>query len=196
MSISKVILISGPAGSGKSTTASKLVELYEQRGTRAFISKFAAPLYAMHDAALAVAKTYSIPVLPKERELLQLLGTDWGRATKGENVWVNAALSSLEKADGQTTTPTIVIFDDVRFENEVSGFIERLGEKVFTVRLSCSQESLSARSVVGGTSMRNHPSEHGLDDYAEKGLFNLYLDTSDLSPYEVAVTIRREMYEY
>ena len=196
MTISKVILISGPAGSGKSTTASKLVELYEQRGTRAFIAKFAAPLYAMHDAALAVARSYSIPVLPKERELLQLLGTDWGRATKGDNVWVNAALSALEKVDGQSTTPTIAIFDDVRFENEVTGFIRQLGDKVFTVRLTCSEEAMSLRDVAGTAAMRNHPSEHGLDSYAEKNLFNLYLDTSDLSPFETAVTIRRELYEY
>ena len=47
----------------------------------------------------------------KNRKLLQLAGTEYGRDILGDNIWIEIALSEY---DGET----IYIFDDVRFDNE------------------------------------------------------------------------------
>jgi hypothetical protein len=168
------------------------MELADQTGRYAFVQKFAAPLYQMHDAVLRVASDYGIPVRQKERELLQFLGTEWGRETKGPDVWVKAALNNLERADRNASIPTIAIFDDVRFENEVTLFQQALGSKVFVIRLEAPEFIRKSRGAAGGTESFQHPSECGLDHFQG---FNLVLDTTDKTPYQIASTIWQEVHK-
>ena len=72
----------GKMRSGKDTAAEFLLER-----SRAAIIKFADPLYDMQEAI------YTIADLPydentKDRRLLQLLGTEWGRE-KDPDLWLN-----------------------------------------------------------------------------------------------------------
>jgi hypothetical protein len=79
------------------------------------------------------------------RRLLQVIGTDAGRAILGDNIWVEAAFKGLEEGGRY-------VFTDVRFPNEAHAIRERNG-KVFRV------------DRPGYGPVNNHPSETALDNY-------------------------------
>jgi energy-coupling factor transporter ATP-binding protein EcfA2 len=180
----RIVLISGKQGAGKSTLASRLVDLAPSAGYEPWHTKFAAPLYEMHDAILQVAKKYGIPAGPKEGDLLQYIGTEWGRGRKGPDVWVNALRAGLafhlnvmkwQKPDSRV----LVIVDDLRFENEFDAFTP--GPGVTRVRLEAGREVRKARCSYWREADA-HPSEVGLDAYADAGRFDLYLGDPKRSP--------------
>ena len=182
MSKPKVILISGKQGSGKTTTSNTLIKALGESGLTPINLKFADVLYRMHDAALAVAAEYGIPVLKKEGAMLQWLGTEWGRNTKGENVWVNAVrhrvTSNIDASSG--SDHLVFIIDDCRFVNEFKGFddLEENGiVDVIRIRLEASEEERKTRAD-SWRAATDHPSETGLDEYAAAGLFDMYFETS------------------
>lgn len=63
------------------------------------------------------------------RELMQTLGTDWGRKMVHEDLWVNVAKREIENMmnDGSS-----VVIDDIRFPNEVE-MIKSLGGQIIYV---------------------------------------------------------------
>ncbi|CAB4138775.1 hypothetical protein UFOVP344_47 [uncultured Caudovirales phage] len=63
------------------------------------------------------------------RELMQTLGTDWGRNMVDENIWVTVAASDIKSMlkDQQS-----VVIDDIRFPNEVE-MIKSLGGQIIYV---------------------------------------------------------------
>lgn len=87
----------------------------------------------------------------KNRKLLQLAGTEYGRNILGDNIWIEIALSDY---DGET----IYIFDDVRFDNEalvLNTHIlinEELNLELYRTRLA---------SFAPDYVFSNHPSELG-----------------------------------
>ncbi len=168
----KVILISGKMGSGKTTLANNLVAALKAKGKTVEALKFAAPLYAMHDAVGHVAKQYGIPFDKKEGTLLQLLGTEWGRNLKGQDVWVNAVKHQIAQEWGLD----YVLIDDARFENEFDAFPE-----AFSIRLEANEENRKARAE-GWRPNSTHASETSLDQYAQQGKFTLTLDTNQSTP--------------
>jgi hypothetical protein len=181
MSKARVILISGKQGSGKTTTSNALIKALGESGLTPINLKFADVLYKMHDAALAVAAEYGIPVLKKEGAMLQWLGTEWGRNTKGENVWVNAVRHKVTSIIASSVKPSSLVFiiDDCRFVNEFKGFddLEENGlVDVIRVRLEASEEERKTRADSWRTAT-DHPSETGLDGYADSGLFDMYFET-------------------
>ena len=106
---------------------------------------FAEPIYAMLESAFGslprigdgfeVDKDAVIPAAGKTvRELLQTLGTDWGRELVNNNVWVNIMEDylSMRLAEGNLT-PDYVIFTDVRFDNEAA-LVKKLGGTVIEIR--------------------------------------------------------------
>lgn len=82
---------------------------------------------------------------PQARELLQRLGTEVGRNTLGEDIWVNTAMNWLNP-DGR------YVFTDVRFPNEAKAILARGG---FVVRID--------RPGFGPAN--SHISEVGLNDW-------------------------------
>lgn len=84
------------------------------------------------------------------RRALQTLGTDWGRAKVGPDVWVNAAIlrAAFKVQDG---APLVVITDG-RFENEIDRVRDAGGRVIL----------LTAETTEKAGDM--HPSERGLDN--------------------------------
>lgn len=119
-----IIGLSGKAGAGKSTISSLLLELIPQRGE---LVKLAGPLYGLQKII------YDYLRLPqpkdKDRRLLQLLGTDWGRAQDPE-FWIKRYYQNVQ--DTQVAGIPYVITDDVRFENEAA-FIRQMGGVILLV---------------------------------------------------------------
>lgn len=110
-----MIGLAGAAGSGKTTLAKAL----EARGFK--IIAFADPIYeavsAIVGLPVAALQQREIKEKPLEwlgrspRHLLQTLGTEWGRDSISQTIWIDIALHRAEHF------PDVVI-PDVRFDNE------------------------------------------------------------------------------
>lgn len=148
MSERMVIGLCGAANSGKNTVASLL-------GFREV--SFADPLYRMLAAMLDVsvdslrdrrAKERIIPWLGKSpRQLLQTLGTEWGRSVVAGDVWVRLAMREIGKTSGN------VAVTDVRFDNEAAMLKREFGAMIWRV------ERPGAATCVG------HSSEAGISPH-------------------------------
>lgn len=160
----ELIGLSGYARSGKDEFAKVLVE--EFGWTRvAFADKLREVLYQLNpivdvDAARMRKTLYYVqdvidsfgwdgykntPYGPEIRRLLQRLGTEAGRQTLGENIWVDAALTGFEE-DAK------IVVTDCRFPNEAQAIKERGG---VVVRIE--------RDGIGPAN--DHPSETSLDNW-------------------------------
>lgn len=167
----QVLLLSGKQGSGKSTIAKKVAEELQMLGHKVSFYKFADPLYSIASATIAKARDWGLQVPEgKPGRLLQLLGTDWGRAVLGENVWVECAKAQIKQRVefyGEEAGKIYFIIDDCRFLNELQAFPLAL-----KVRLQASEEVRSKRTD-GWRPDTGHPSETGLDNYLKR--FDLVL---------------------
>jgi len=127
-----VIGVTGVAGSGKSLVASMVPS--------GMVIQLADPLYAMVAVMLGMdeeqLRTRSVKESPVEwlgktpRELLQTLGTEWGRAFVGPDVWVTIARRRIEELGPTPLEPVVVA--DVRFDNEAAA-IREMGGQVWRV---------------------------------------------------------------
>jgi hypothetical protein len=168
--------LSGYARSGKDEAAKVLVE--EHGFTRiAFADKLRDFLYALNPIINPTPERYFVAHLaPKRlrevidlygwdgyketdhvdeiRGLLQRLGTEAGRQTLWDSIWIDAAFHGLDPAGNYVVT-------DCRFPNEAEAVRQR-GGKIVRV----------TRSGVGPAN--GHPSETSLDDYK----FDWELDNS------------------
>jgi hypothetical protein len=186
----KVILISGKMGSGKTTLSSALVEKLEFKvSDRAVVLKFADPLYQMHNFCLGLLKQCGIVRdIVKDGKLLQLLGTEWGRDSVDQNIWVKMAVAKVEEIKSKldsTFENIYIIIDDCRFKNELMGIPEAL-----RVRLYCDREVRKLRCEAWRDN-ETHPSEIDLDDWAiYPGKFDLILNTNVYKPEECAEVIK------
>lgn len=135
----QVVAFTGKAGSGKTTAANWVLRNH----SKAMKMSFAQPLKVMLYELIRQAQPKKWPHAPKEyvdgglkedpipflanrtgRELMQLLGTEWGRNTVQEDFWVVIAQGKLERMLGAplraSDTPQIkAVYDDARFRNEV-----------------------------------------------------------------------------
>ncbi len=145
----KIIALTGPMGSGKSTACNLLRGLLAERGT--VLLKFAEPLYNIQDY---VYKTAGIPNTGKDRKLLQWLGTEWGRSVE-TNLWVNTWKKRYEELRKEHPT-VVVLVDDLRFDNEAE-VVKVMGGKIVT--LATSQDVRAKRIHLSG---ETHASESGI----------------------------------
>ena len=143
-----IVGLCGLATAGKSTAAAAFYG-FER-------ASFAAPIRAMLGAIGLTAddmgergKNYPLPWLGGKtpRQLMQSLGTEWGREHVSPDIWLSLAERRISQAR-EVRKPGIV-FDDVRFDNEAR-LIHVMGGKVLRIErdgLAPSMTHASERGV-------------------------------------------------
>ncbi|WP_095096646.1 deoxynucleotide monophosphate kinase [Pseudomonas sp. Irchel 3A5] len=125
-----LIGITGPARAGKTTTANHLAS---EHGFECYA--FADPLKQGIMAIFNLSpediegenKEKTIGWLGRSpRQLMQLLGTEWGRHMISADLWINLAQQNLDCMSVLFDTVPGFVISDVRFENEAD-FIRKRG---------------------------------------------------------------------
>lgn len=153
-----VIALNGPAGAGKSTVAEILVT---EHGFEAVA--FAEPLYAGLSAMLDIdqedlerrdTKERPIDWLGKSpRELLQQLGTAWGRERIHPEIWIRVMARRLRMLRQGGVDLSRLVITDVRFTNEAQfvkeqfGVIWHVARQVETTRPHVSEAGIGAHWI-------------------------------------------------
>lgn len=148
----RLIGLAGLAGSGKTTAASLI--------PGAVVMQLADPMYAMLAVMLGVPESllrdqgYKATVVPglgkTVRQLLQTLGTEWGRDTVGADVWVRLLKRRVEQlANGGVKTIAVA---DVRFGNEAEAIRAFPGGEVWRVERSGAAAADAHSSEAGVSS--------------------------------------------
>lgn len=152
-----IIGMTGLAGAGKDTVAKYLADYYGFT-----VVSFAYPLYQaisavtgltiedLHDREIKEKPLKSLGKSP--RELLQSLGTDWGRNMIHKNMWVAVAMERISRL---TEEGKHVVVTDVRFDNEAVA-LRLAGGLIWRVSRPGAQSCQGACA--------NHPSEKGVSD--------------------------------
>lgn len=125
----KLVGIMGAAGAGKDTAAEYISTVLELDH-----DSFAAPLYAGLSAILNVSirslrdrdvKERPFPGIGKSpRQLLQTLGTEWGRQMVDEDLWLKLA---QQRHHARLRFGGGTVISDVRFLNEANWIIDANG---------------------------------------------------------------------
>ena len=124
----KLIGLTGPAGAGKDLVASMIPGAHR--------IAFADPIYAgvaamldIPEGLLRARSTKEAPLVDfgrSPRELLQTLGTDWGRKLVTPDIWLRVAFWRWEKA--AAAGHSVIVVPDVRFQNEARLIHDQGGE--------------------------------------------------------------------
>lgn len=188
----QTVLISGKQGSGKTTLANELLKTLRRNKTYVSHMTFATPLYQMHDYCRGLLKDAGINFIHqiKDGNLLQLLGTEWGRQTISTDIWIDVAKGRIQKTlnkEAYGYENAIFIFSDCRFENEFDAFPEAL-----RVRLCCPDDVRKERAEMWRENVE-HASEINLDHYSERGLFDKYFNTLTQPVREIATLIDAQL---
>lgn len=145
-----IISFTGKMGVGKSTA----IKYLENKFPFTKIIKFADPLYDIQ--RYVYERSGLILNSPKDRKLLQFIGTDWGRSIN-DNIWVELYEKSVKTSRYESMICPLVLTDDVRFDNEAIK-IKELGGIVIKIE----KEIINDAILCGGSS--NHKSELGISD--------------------------------
>jgi hypothetical protein len=155
-----LIGLCGPAGCGKNSVADHLQARY---GWIQF--GFADPIYAAVSTITGIpveklrersTKEKAIEWLGKSpRELLQTLGTEWGRDTISQDIWITIAMRQVDACQRYLRGAGGVALTDVRFANEVEA-IKAAGGQIW--RVDRRQRCLADDAA-------QHSSEAGIPDY-------------------------------
>lgn len=151
-----IIGFTGEMGSGKSTAIDMLRDIATPNTVRAV--KFAAPLYAAQEYLYTlISSVYERPAsFVKDRRLLQWLGTDWGRETVSETLWVDLWKKKARELSFEYPK-SVIVSDDVRFNDEAQA-VKSLGGYVIRIFSSSNQNRIDTN-----TGFVHHRSEAGID---------------------------------
>ena len=145
----KILAICGLQGSGKDTTADKIIEIAKSKGLKVGKMAFAdrlkdmiAVLFDLPRDQLAGftpesriwreqelpkwSKRLNKPITP--RYLLQYFGTELLREQFCDTIWIDCLMDSIEKSDLD-----MIIITDCRYPNEMKALIEQ-GAKIIEVK--------------------------------------------------------------
>jgi hypothetical protein len=185
----KVVLISGKQGAGKTTLQEELANQWTAlTGKLAIRLNFADVLYAMHDEVLNILHHYwPKRNLVKDGPLLQLIGTEWGRNTIDQDIWVKCLRKKIDIHYKGCREPQLILVGDCRFENEFDAFPEAL-----RVRLECHKDVRKARCSAW-RDRDDHPSEVGLDIYSAEDKFDVYYYSQSETPADAATRVMRAL---
>lgn len=163
-----IIGLTGKKGTGKSYCVRKLEKQYKNTS----VVKFAKPLYDMQDAIYEIA---NLPYPdPKDRKLLQFLGTEWGRSID-KDLWINLW---KDQANFLLSDGKIVLCDDIRFDNEAE-LVRNMGGIII---------ELTGPSRIANDGTENHASEKGID----KKYVDIFLEINDNIIKEVEHFMEKE----
>ena len=139
-----IIGLHGLARTGKDTAASYLVAHYMLL-SYAFAEPIKAAIAQMFNLTAehieGALKELPMPAIGKSpRELMQLLGTEWGRNLVHNQLWLLLAEQNLNHLAASTQTPiTGFVLRDVRFENEADWLRSKGGVIVHIHRADAQQ---------------------------------------------------------
>ena len=181
-----LIGIAGPAGCGKDTVGEILKQKYNFK-----VISFAAPLKMIVCNLLGFGpekwEDREWRETPNDiwdcspRHMAQTLGTEWGRRTIKESIWLDLAFSNLNEE-----TPNVAV-TDVRFENEAIAIRSlQPGGHILHVHRTF-------QDAPGAEINRKHPSEQGVGNPSiEDFHINNFGTTADLEEqiYQVVARIR------
>lgn len=151
-----IALTSKAMGSGKSTVAEHLENTHDwvrvsfatpiKKMTEALLDCI--PATAVYERVYGVLKEEIVPTLGvSSRRIQQLLGTEFGRAYLGQDIWTDIAMAKTASLREEGYN---VVIDDLRFPNELAAILNAGGTPVRVKRPSARVTSA-------------HPSEGGLD---------------------------------
>jgi len=170
----RIFLLSGKQGAGK-TTYAQWIRAYLGLG-ESVLMNFADPLYEMHHACLPILKRYELRPknMDKDGELLQVLGTEYGRRLLGDNCWVETMQKNIKKFFAHSPHAYVIV-GDCRFPNEFDAF----EDSAHIIRLSAPEEMRKKRCSYWRE--KSHESELALDDYEAQGKFKVVIKTDGAS---------------
>lgn len=153
-----LIGFTGQMGVGKSTAIQLLRSLMHNRNLDIHLVKFAQPLYDIQELVYKrIDSVYDRPEnFVKDRKLLQWLGTDWGRDTISQSLWIDIWEAEVKRVWG-CNPMMLVVCDDVRFDNEASIF-KSLGGKIIKLESNRNVERVDTKAGIA-----NHKSEAGVN---------------------------------
>lgn len=168
----KMILVSGKAENGKTTTAELLKKRLEFLGYKVVITRYA---YYLKDLATRYCG-WNGTKDEAGRELLQQLGTDIIRQKLNKpNFHVGRICEDVEICQNYVD---YVIIDDARFPNEIYYPKAMFGDKVISVRVNRKNYKSSLTSE-----QQKHLSEIALDDFN----FDFKIEAEDINNLNLAV---------
>lgn len=203
-----IIGISGKKGSGKTTVSESIKEFFPSDEYEVVELKFAAVLYEIHDKLRNIMRSYGVDVNgSKDRVLLQWIGTEWGRESFYEDVWVDIVSNKIGSLEKIGNKEKVYVLDDLRFPNEFK-MLQNMG--AVTIRLECpanvrasraeSYQGITSRPegflqnliffLSGGTypKAKEHISETALDHMVDD--FDFAVNTDRLNVTQVKKSIK------
>lgn len=147
--MSRLVCFTGKMGVGKS----EAIKLLNSSDT--VLVKFAQPLYDMQEYIYnRISSVYARPEsFIKDRKLLQWLGTEWGRDTISQTLWVDLWKAEVTK---NLSRGKLVVCDDVRFDNEAQA-VKSLGGLTIKIISDKTDKRIDTQSGIN-----NHSSEAGI----------------------------------